>query len=343
MALRKMSPRGIDVRIETAEMALLSLERAKRIVPKDYLPAYDWLQLHEDADPMRRPTKASGLADDLPIKLVAGMRGIHKPAGYDYALTVTSSGNGFYKDGVIDQGDGTWILNYSAQEKNLGSEKMDPVYNEALRKCLVDGVPVGVFVKVSNAPALYKCKGLAFVESYEDGIFTLHGPVRDGQSAEFWSIIAGEDFSPEGRRLLQELDEKDERVFRAVIQAQRVRQDKFRANLLEAYGGRCAISSCDVEPALQAAHISSYRGPKSQLTSNGLLLRADLHLLYDSYLLSVDPDGYRVRLAPQVRQSRYHEIDGGRLRLPYDSSDSPSVSRLAAHYSKFVMHHALNP
>lgn len=323
--------------VEVSEINALSLDRARRRAPMEFLPAYDWFMVHEGADPIRRPTRQSGLAPDLSISLVAGMRGIHKPAGFDYALSVTDSGNSFYSDHVIEQDDGTWLFNYRAQEMNEGSTKTYDTYNEALRKCMRDGLPVGVLIKAEGSSSLYQCKGLAFVESYEKGVFTLHGPVREGQSQDFWSVVSGDDLSEDSRALLDGLDERDERVVKAVMQAQRVKQGRFREELLTAYDRKCAVSSCDVVPALQAAHISSYRGPKSQFASNGLLLRADLHLLYDAYLLSVDPDGFRVRLAPSLRDSQYREFNGARIRLPDDAGASPSPSRLAAHYERFSM------
>lgn len=325
------------MRVEVSEINILSLERARRKAPAEFLPAYEWFMAHEGSGPIRRPLRNSGLASDVPITLVAGQRGIHKPEGFDYALSVTDAGNSFYSDRVIEQDDGTWLFNYRAQEINEGSTRTYDTYNEALRKSMRDGLPVGVLVKADGMSGLYECKGLAFIESYADGVFTLHGPVRNGQPQDFWSIVSGDEISEESKMLLEGLDEHDERAVKAVMQAQRVKQGRFREDLLAAYGRKCAVTSCDVVPVLQAAHISSYRGPKSQFASNGLLLRADLHLLYDAYLLSVDPDGLRVRLASSLLNSQYGELNGARIRLPHDSGAVPSPSRLAVHYERFRM------
>ena len=77
-------------------------------------------------------------------------------------------------------------------------------------------------------------------------------------------------------------------------------QPAFRAALLAAYGGRCAITGCDVEDVLEAAHISPYSGPSSSHASNGLLLRADIHTLFDCGLVAFDPKTREVVLADSV-------------------------------------------
>jgi hypothetical protein len=55
------------------------------------------------------------------------------------------------------------------------------------------------------------------------------------------------------------------------------------------YQGRCAVTSCDAGAALEGAHLRPYRGPESNDVTNGLLLRADIHTLFDLRLLAPDP------------------------------------------------------
>ena len=134
-------------------------------------------------------------------------------------------------------------------------------------------------------------------------------------------------------KLPPDSDER-ERVVAEIVR--RRGQADFRKQLLDAYGGKCAISRYDVEPALEAAHISSYLGPKSQLVSNGLLLRADLHALYDRSLVSVSPE-LRVRISPKIGNSRYAYLDGRQLAVPGDRAAWPSEERLAAQYQDFLV------
>ena len=60
----------------------------------------------------------------------------------------------------------------------------------------------------------------------------------------------------------------------------------------------CAITRCDAIEALEAAHVRPYRGPGSNVVSNGLPLRSDIHILYDLDLIAIDPDMHEVTLSP---------------------------------------------
>jgi len=110
--------------------------------------------------------------------------------------------------------------------------------------------------------------------------------------------------------------------------ARRRGQPKFRAQLMRAYEGRCAISGCETAVVLEAAHIISYRGPKTNHVQNGLLLRSDLHLLFDLGLLSIDKD-LRVSLDPSLRRSSYAEFHGQKLRVPTVRRWQPNRRALA--------------
>ena len=72
-------------------------------------------------------------------------------------------------------------------------------------------------------------------------------------------------------------------------------QRRFRRALLEAYGGRCALTGCDVADALEAAHVADWRSENDP--GAGILLRADLHRLHERGLLVIDGD-YTVRSSP---------------------------------------------
>jgi predicted restriction endonuclease len=64
----------------------------------------------------------------------------------------------------------------------------------------------------------------------------------------------------------------------------------------DAYGRRCAVTCERSLPTLDAAHIQPYRGPRSNHLQNGLVLRADIHRLFDSGYVTVTPE-YRFRSA----------------------------------------------
>ncbi|PFG42429.1 putative restriction endonuclease [Isoptericola jiangsuensis] len=120
------------------------------------------------------------------------------------------------------------------------------------------------------------------------------------------------------------------RIRREQLVTARQGQALFRATLLTAYAGRCAVTGSDVPATLQAAHIDRYDGASTNILENGLLLRADIHNLFDSGLLWIDEDS-RVVLHPDIRKSEYRKLHGQRLRLPDDPAERPSPRRLARH------------
>ena len=119
---------------------------------------------------------------------------------------------------------------------------------------------------------------------------------------------------------------------RAIAEVVRRRgQQGFRVALLAAYSGRCAITGCNAVEALEAAHIEPYRGEGSHHPQNGLLLRADLHSLFDLGLLAVDSATMTVQLAPRLRNSAYGKLHGQRLRSADDPDLQPSRDALDQH------------
>jgi predicted restriction endonuclease len=125
------------------------------------------------------------------------------------------------------------------------------------------------------------------------------------------------------------IDDGRERVVRTMVQ--RWGQGAFREQLLEAYGGRCALTDCEEPRVLEAAHIVPYRGPQTNHVTNGLLLRADLHVLFDLGLLRVDPESLRVEFDPSVRGTSYTELAGRELRLPACIEQRPGREALRWH------------
>lgn len=111
-------------------------------------------------------------------------------------------------------------------------------------------------------------------------------------------------------------------------------QPEFRERLLLAYDGRCAITGCSTAEALQAAHIEPYDGRATNKTSNGLLLRADLHTLFDKGLLWINAD-YSVSFADEVTDSAYRRLAGRALTLPKHNVDRPSKAALRDHRQEF--------
>jgi putative restriction endonuclease len=106
---------------------------------------------------------------------------------------------------------------------------------------------------------------------------------------------------------------------------------RFRRLLLDCYERRCAISGCDADAVLEAAHIVPYAGPSTNHAQNGLLLRADLHTLFDRGLLGVHPDSYTVVLHPTLLGTHYAGFRDQHIRLPVREECWPSKTALRTH------------
>lgn len=122
----------------------------------------------------------------------------------------------------------------------------------------------------------------------------------------------------------------DARVWALTVVAHRQGQGVFRARLLEAYGSRCAITGSNAVAVLEAAHILPYRGEHSNRVDNGLLLRSDLHTLFDLGLLWITPEN-TVAIAPPLLGTDYEDLAGASLRLPVKVEHYPNPVHLAKH------------
>ena len=126
-------------------------------------------------------------------------------------------------------------------------------------------------------------------------------------------------------------NEKDarERIEQTIVQ--RRGQRRFRDSLISAYEGKCAITGCSILDVLEAAHIVPYRGEHTDKTPNGLLLRADLHTLFDCRLVAIDPATMEVLLAPRIADSEYKKWCGRRIRIPKNPEAQPNTEALRTH------------
>jgi len=126
---------------------------------------------------------------------------------------------------------------------------------------------------------------------------------------------------------------EDDQVVQGAIK-QRKGQAKFREALLIAYEGRCAISGCDAKDALEAAHLRRYGDGGSYEVSNGILLRADLHTLFDLGLLGIDPSSFKVLLHPRLLRTTYGKELGDATLKPASGRAAPDSTALQEHRSK---------
>lgn len=95
----------------------------------------------------------------------------------------------------------------------------------------------------------------------------------------------------------------------------RIGQGEFRRQLLMRFGPVCAFTGPQPEKSLQAAHVIPYAKSARHELAGGLLLRADLHRLFDVGLITVDGD-LRVRIDPSLSSfPELSRLDGSALKI----------------------------
>jgi putative restriction endonuclease len=109
---------------------------------------------------------------------------------------------------------------------------------------------------------------------------------------------------------------------------QRLAQHAFKEVLLTAYHGRCSITGSKIRPALQGAHIRPVAAGGRNRLDNGLLLRADVHAMFDGGYLGVDPS-FRLRVSPRLRNEfgngeQFYAKEGEVITLPDRKGDRKS-------------------
>ena len=107
-------------------------------------------------------------------------------------------------------------------------------------------------------------------------------------------------------------------------------QSQFRTMLLDAYGNRCAVTRANEPIVLEAAHIQPYSGPESNVAGNGLLLKSDIHKLFDNGKLVIQSD-FTAMLAPSLQNGPYAIHDGQRILIPERQAFRPNPSLLEEH------------
>ena len=253
--------------------------------------------------------------------------GIYVPKDSPYVLSLKSSwranDESMYADPephYLDESQRNWVTKY--HHVIPGPKGNAPIWKNARAiNNMADGVPVGVFREIqgNHHEKIHWVLGVALITNYDPrtGYFTLEtlpSAVNEPKSG-----------------YLTKVSNADLRNWKLVQQRIREGQAGFRSMLSVVYGNRCAISGYDVEEALEAAHIMPYRGRHTNVTPNGILLRADIHALFDAGHLGVTPGDHKVLLSDRAKQSKYGELHLRKLILPDRPSERPMDELLQAH------------
>lgn len=157
--------------------------------------------------------------------------------------------------------------------------------------------------------------------------------VADGQPAAM--DLAAEDGTPptaagaEGFTI-QEGDRR--KVVERQIRERRG-QTQFRNDLRTRYGDQCVVTGCKILAILEAAHISPYRGEEDHHPENGILIRADIHTLFDLDLIGIEPETLVVRVHPGIA-AEYGDFEGATIRCGRECR--PSLEALRRRFVLFT-------
>ncbi|MDE2013964.1 MAG: HNH endonuclease [Alphaproteobacteria bacterium] len=121
----------------------------------------------------------------------------------------------------------------------------------------------------------------------------------------------------------------------------RLGQGAFRIAVTDAYKRACAVSGGKVLPALEAAHIQPYAAGGSHEISNGILLRRDIHSVFDAGYVTID-DGLKFVVSDRVRTdfnngNEYRRMHGSDVSVPTLQQHRPSTAALRWHNEKVFL------
>jgi putative restriction endonuclease len=116
----------------------------------------------------------------------------------------------------------------------------------------------------------------------------------------------------------------------------RLGQGSFRVLVTDAYGHRCAMTRERTLPVLEAVHIRPYAKGGAHELPNGLLLRSDLHKLFDAGYITVEPSERRILVSKRIKEEfengrEYYQLHGKEVFLPSDPGLIPSRANLEFH------------
>lgn len=110
-------------------------------------------------------------------------------------------------------------------------------------------------------------------------------------------------------------------------------QQAFREKLIQHYGGRCAVTGCATPAALEAAHIGTCEGRDDNSPTNGILLRSDIHALFDALLITLSEDGAKLELSSELNDRSYDFLPSVSVGRP--SVAPPSKEKIRTHRNLF--------
>ena len=209
-----------------------------------------------------------------------------------------------FRDNLMDKIDGKWKKRENVPPVTGNNDRVDVrlldnaatnFEENAKVTCRVGGELINLYGYKESIPFhnnQYEWNDIEnFLQTLDKAEFNTKIKWLDADEAELPSLEQSSSYS-----LLE--DDRRLRVERQICE--RRGQVPFRNSLRKRYGDRCLVTDCRVLAVLEAAHISPYRGEEDNHCDNGLLLRADIHTLFDLNLLGIEPGTLQIELHTQI-------------------------------------------
>ena len=265
--------------------------------------------------------------DGSRIPLINPQRGIFKPSKMRFLLSIRTV--------VPRRGGRVWYDDQREAHRQIyeGDETVDYAFmgtnpqaadNQWLRKAHLHQVPVIYFLGV--APGRYQALVPTFISGWDPA-----------------SLKASVSFGLPQRDELSTPLQTAERRYALRVVKQRLHQDSFRAAVISAYRGRCALSGLREHRLLDAAHIVPDRDEwlGQPVVPNGLPLSKIHHAAFDADLIGIDPD-YRVHVSEHLLAQRdgpmldaLKQLQGRGLHLPGRIGIARTASAWRSRFDRF--------
>lgn len=113
----------------------------------------------------------------------------------------------------------------------------------------------------------------------------------------------------------------------------RKNQQTFKRELLKAYSNICMVTGSEIKQIIEAAHIIPFSEEQDHSIDNGLLLRSDIHKLFDKDLMGIHPEKLTVHFVNEAFEE-YKEYHGKPIQI--NGSRSPNLVKLKIKWKEFL-------
>lgn len=134
--------------------------------------------------------------------------------------------------------------------------------------------------------------------------------------------------------LAEETAQDVDRLKKMIEQLIRPDQRRFSERVRKIYPNGCAVTGCVTPAALEAAHIKTQKGRDGNSAGNGILLRSDIHCLFDRLLITLSEDGTKIETSPELTDPGYATLKTVTVARPV-GGPPPSAENIRDHRNRF--------